>query len=302
MKPWLNQHLQALVQVLLRMRHNLIATLFMCGVMGATLCLPGMLYVIVDNLNRLAVQVTSEPQITLFLKLDSNAATIGAIDKLLSAQANIDHYQFVDKTNAWKKFQESANNTDAAASLDKNPLPDDFFVYPKNIDSDTIEHLQTEMQQWDGVDLAQADAPWIKRLNAILKLAKTAIWVLVGLLSFALFAIIGNTVRLQILTQRAEIEVNQLIGATNGFVRRPFLYAGTLYGLGGGIAAWLMLVAVIRLFNRSVAEIAALYVSDFSLTLPPANIITTLLLSAVFLGWIAAYFAVSHSLARLHTE
>ena len=240
MKQWLNQHTQALHQVLGRMRLNLIATLMMCCVMGVTLCLPGILYVIVDNLNRLAGVVQNEPQLSLFLKLDASAETIATLDKQLQNHPDIKSYRFENKDKAWQQLQLNAGTAGVANSLEKNPLPDAYFVYPKAIDPDTIDRLQKEMQQWPGVELAQADANWIKRLDAVLKLGKKAILVLGVLLGFALIAIIGNTIRLQILTQREEIEVSTLIGATDRFIRRLFLYAGAFAGLGGGIAAWLI--------------------------------------------------------------
>lgn len=299
MKEWLNQHQQALKQVLSRMRHHLLATFMMCCVMGVTLCLPSMLYVIVDNLNRLAGNVKNEPQITLFLKLDSSSATVDKIREQLSQDNMVDHYQFVDKSMAWQKLQESEGTKLVTSDLDKNPLPDAFFVFPKSVAPEAIAQLQSQLQSLDGVELAQVDANWIKRFDAILQLAKQAILVLVGLLGFALLAIIGNTVRLQIMTQREEIEVSQLIGATNSFIRRPFLYAGALYGLGGGVAAFGMLAGVVYVFNQSIAKIANLYASDFSLSLPQPTLVIGLIVAAICLGWVAAYFAVSRSLAQL---
>lgn len=302
MKEWLNQHQQAIKQVLSRMRHHLLATFMMCCVMGVTLCLPSMLYVIVDNLNRLAGNVKSEPQITLFLKLDSSSATVDKIREQLSQDNMVDHYQFVDKSMAWQKLQESEGTKLVTSNLDKNPLPDAFFVFPKSVAPEAIEQLQSQLQSLDGVELAQVDANWIKRFDAILQLAKQAILVLVGLLGFALLAIIGNTVRLQIMTQREEIEVSQLIGATNSFIRRPFLYAGALYGLGGGVAAYVMLAGVVYVFNQSIVKIANLYSSDFSLNLPQPELVIGLILAAICLGWVAAYFAVSRSLAQLSSH
>ncbi|HWV63107.1 MAG TPA: ABC transporter permease, partial [Oxalicibacterium sp.] len=235
MKQWLNQHKQALRAVVVRMRHNLLATLMMFGVMGVALSLPGVLYVVADNLSRLAGSVQNEPQISLFLKLDIDAETVAAIEQKLKTHPDVAHYQFVSRDAAWERLQQSAQAV--ATSIDKNPLPDAYFIEPKELKPETVERLLNEMQQWPGVEHAQADAAWIKRLHAVLGLGRNAAAVLGGLLGLALIAIIGNTIRLQILTQREEIEVSQLIGATDRFIRRPFLYAGTLYGLGGGLAA-----------------------------------------------------------------
>ena len=155
------------------------------------------------------------------------------------------------------------------------------------------------MQQWDGVDLAQVDSNWIKRLDTVIKLGKKAIFVLVALLGFALIAIVGNTIRLQILTQLEEIEVSKLIGATNEFIRRPFLYEGVLYGLGGGIAAWIIVLLVVSLFNTSITQIADLYASEFKLAMPGPWITLVMLLSAICLGWLGSFVAVNRSLAKI---
>lgn len=298
MKQWLNQHAQALQLVLRRMRRNLVATLMMCSVMGVTLCLPGMLYVVVDNLDRLAGDVQSGSQISLFFKLDATQDMIAAVEQQLQQHADIASYRFVGKDEAWQALQDKTGMAEAAAKLEQNPLPDAFFVEPETADPFRIGQLQSEMQQWQGVELAQVDASWIKRLYALLELGRKAILVLASLLGFALLAIIGNTIRLQILTQREEIEVSRLIGATDSFIRRPFLYAGALYGLCGGLVAWLLLIGVIGLFNHSVAELAALYASNFRLQLPVWQPMLSLLLGAMALGWVGSYVAVNRSLAR----
>lgn len=164
---------------------------------------------------------------------------------------------------------------------------------------DEIEALQAELQQWEGVELAQLDTSWIKRLNALLQLGKKGILVLVALLGIALIVIIGNTIRLQILTQREEIEVSKLIGATDSFIRRPFLYAGTIYGLGGGLVAWLLLIGIIRLFNLSIADLAELYASGYRLDLPALETGIAIIAGTVILSWLGSYIAVNRSLAQL---
>lgn len=299
MKHWLNQHAQALDLVTKRMRENLLATILMFVLMGVTLCLPGTLYVIVDNLNRLAGSMQSEPQISLFLKLDAESGTVSEIDDKLAAHSSVESHRFASKETAWEQLQQNAETATVAANLESNPLPDAYFITPKTLSPEEIESLQAELQQWEGVELAQLDTSWIKRLNAILQLGKKGILVLVILLGFALIVIIGNTIRLQILTQREEIEVSKLIGATDSFIRRPFLYAGTIYGFGGGIVAWLLLVAIISLFNLSVADLAELYASGFRLDLPSTQTSLLIIASAVLLSWLGSYIAVNRSLKQL---
>lgn len=299
MKHWLNQHTQALGLVLKRMRKNLLATLLMFIVMGVTLSLPGTLYVIVENLNRLAGSMQTDPQISLFLKLDADSGTAAAIGAKLDAHPAVREHRFISKDTAWEQMQQDAETTAVSASLEKNPLPDAYFVTPEPLQPNEIEALQTELQQWEGVEMAQLDTSWIKRLNALLQLGKKGILVLVALLGIALIVIIGNTIRLQILTQREEIEVSKLIGATDSFIRRPFLYAGTIYGLGGGLVAWLLLIGIIRLFNLSIADLAELYASGYRLDLPALETGIAIIAGTVILSWLGSYIAVNRSLAQL---
>jgi cell division transport system permease protein len=262
-----------------------------------------MLYVIVDNLNRLAGDIQSEPRINLFLKTDIKTEEVAELDRLLSAHADVKSRSFISKESAWEQMQQnmgskSMGTESMASNLDKNPLPDAYLVEPKSMEPAVIERLQQELQQWPGVELAQVDAKWIKRLYSLLELGKKAILVLASLLGFALVAIIGNTIRLQILTHREEIEVSKLIGATDTFIRRPFLYAGAFYGLGGGVAAWLLLAGAIQLFNYSIADIAAQYASTFQLVLPDWKVTLGMIATAVGLGWIGSYVAVNRALSH----
>ena len=299
MNQWLKQHLQPLKMVLGRMRQNLLGTVLICCVMGVTLSLPEILYTIVDNLSHVAGNIEGKPQLSLFLKLDiPNSAKEKIVDKL-KKHPDIKSYEFVSKESAWEQFQQNAGTADITGSLNKNPLPDTFLLIHKDLHPETIQRLQQEMQQWDGVDLAQVDSNWIKRLDTVIKLGKKAIFVLVALLGFALIAIVGNTIRLQILTQLEEIEVSKLIGATNEFIRRPFLYEGVLYGLGGGIAAWIIVLLVVSLFNTSITQIADLYASEFKLAMPGPWITLVMLLSAICLGWLGSFVAVNRSLAKI---
>jgi cell division transport system permease protein len=299
MKKWLNQNIQSFNMVLVRMRQNFLGTILICCVMGVTLSLPAILFTIIDNLGQVTSSVESKPQLSLFLKLEASSSTKQAISEQLKNHPDIAKYEFVSKESAWEQLQQNANTADISATLNKNPLPDAYFVSPKDINPENVQRLQQEIQQWDGIELAQLDAKWIKRLDTVLKLGQKAIFVLVALLGFALVAIIGNTIRLQMMTQLEEIEVSKLIGATNQFIRRPFLYAGTLYGLGGGLAAWLIVLGVVAFFNTSVSEIADSYASQFRLSMPNATITLVMILSAVGLGWLGSFVAVSRSLAKI---
>ena len=297
MKHWINQHTQVWRLVLSRILRNKLSTIMIWGIIGIALSLPTILYIVIDNLNQLAGQVRNEPQISVFMKLDTEPAAIEAFKKKLGQHPGIAKQQFVSKEAAWQEMREIQS---VASQLEKNPLPDAFFLEPKDHAPDTIARLQHEIESWPGVEHVLVDADWAKRLYALLQLGNKAVLVLSCLLGFALVAIIGNTIRLQIATQREEIEVSKLIGATDGFIRRPFLYAGTLYGIGGSLFALLFVNGILTVFNRSVADLAELYGSSFILVLPGWKTSLGVVACAVALGWLGSYIAVNRSLARLN--
>jgi cell division transport system permease protein len=298
MKSWLTQHAQALKLVLRRFKTNKLSTLLICLAIGVTLALPSLLYAVLDSANGLTNNVKSESKISVFLTLNHDDAAVENITVALKNETQINSFKFVSKEEALKNLQASASN-DVLNSLENNPLPDAFFIEPKQLDNDSIESLKSTISKLDGVEEVIVDGAWLKRLSALLSLGQKALMIVAGLLAFALVAVIGNTIRMQILTQQAEINLSQLIGATKSFIRRPFLYAGALYGLLGGLFALAITAGVIVLFNQSLAPLAAEYQANFALHWPNFSVSLVICALALLLGIIAAYLAVSKSLYTL---
>ena len=298
MNVWLTQHMQALELVLRRFRNNMLNTLLICLAIGVTLALPSILHVVLDSVNGLANNVKTESQISVFLTTTNSEETIANIKTALEKNEAIKNFNFVSKQDALAKLQAADANSAVLNSLESNPLPDAFFVEPNKLDADSIASLQSELRQLTGVEEVTVDGAWLKRLNYLVLLGKQAMLIVTILLGFALIAVIGNTIRMQILTQQAEIELSRLIGATKGFIRRPFLYAGGLYGLFGGLFALFITFVVIFMFNRSIAPIAAEYESNFLLNHPSATICATICLLSLLLGLLSAFLAVSKSLLQ----
>ena len=261
-------------------------------------CTPSLLYAVLDSANGLANNVKSESKISVFLTLNHDDAAVEKITTALKNEAQINRFKFVSKDDALKNLQAADANKDVLNSLENNPLPDAFFIEPKQLDNDSVESLKSTLSKLDGVEEVIVDGAWLKRLNALLSLGQKALTIVAGLLAFALVAVIGNTIRMQILTQQAEINLSQLIGATNSFIRRPFLYAGALYGLLGGLFALLITYAAILLFNQSLAPLAAEYQADFAVHLPSFSVCFVICALALLLGIIAAHLAVSKSLSK----
>lgn len=183
--------------------------------------------------------------------------------------------------------------------MGKNPLPDAFFIQAKSADPETLETLKKTLQSIPGVEHAVLNADWAKRLASLLSIGKKLVFFITALLAVMLLVIIGNTVRMQILTQKAEIEVSYLIGATNSFIRTPFLYAGILYGMFGGLLSVLIVAGIIQTFNYSIIELSSLYGSDFSLSVMNFNLYFAMISFAAFIGWLGSYIAVSRAINTL---
>ena len=303
MSNWLNHQLQAIRLVLLRMQENLLSSFMICLVVGVAMCLPSLFYLGVDNLSKLTDHMQNETEISLFLKQDASKSTSSEIDSLLANNPAIKKHHFVSKDDAWQQLQaKSKDNSevgDVINQLGKNPLPDAFFIQAKSSDPETLETLRLELQNIPGVEQALLNTEWAKRLSTLLSLSKKLIFFVAILLAVVLLVIIGNTVRMQILTQKDEIEVSYLIGATKSFIKTPFLYAGMLYGLFGGLLAILMITGMIQTFNYSVSQISHLYSSDFSLSLLNGKLYLTVIASAVVIGWVGSYVAVTRAIATI---
>jgi cell division transport system permease protein len=298
MKSWLTQHSQALKLVLRRFKANLLNTLFICLAIGVTLALPSIMYTVLSSLSGLANNVKSESQISVFLSADQAIDTATAIKAALEKNAEVKSFKFVAKEDALKQLETATANNNVLSSLEQNPLPDAFFITPKNLDAASIESLKNDLAKLEGIEEVVVDGAWIKRLNYLILIGQKAMVIITSLLGFALVAVIGNTIRMQILTQQAEIEVSQLIGATKSFIRRPFLYLGALYGLIGGLFALFITYAVISVFNQSLNTLSREYQTDFSINLPDITSGSVVCLLSLVVGLVSAYFAVSKSLFK----
>lgn len=293
MHKWLNQHQQAAMLVIDRLRQQWLSTVLIITVIGVTLAIPSLIYVILQNANTLIHDVKQDTQMSVFLQKDVSQAKIDGIKAHLEKQTDIAKFTYVPKEAALKQLMETTNNPELIASLNQNPLPHAFFITPKSLQQEAMSTLKTSLQQLDGVAEVVLDSAWVNRLNSILNIGSQAVWIFGCLLGFALIAVISNTIRMQILTHKEEIEVSELFGATQSFIRRPFLYLGALYGIGGGIIACLLLWLILYLFNQSVVQIAHEYASDFTLQM---NLVSThlyMLALSVIIGWLAAYLAIT---------
>ena len=296
MKNWLSQHIRVLRFSLHRMLSTPVASLLNIMVIGIALSLPAGMYELLQNVQGLADQIVGTPQISVFMTLNASKDDIARIGKQLKQHDAVDHIEYVSREQALEQLKLSTGLADVIGGLTQNPLPNAYIVYPKKSDAQTLVALRDELQKWPKLEKVQLDSAWANKLEALLKFGRLAVLLLAALLSFALVAITFNTIRLQILTQRDEIEVSKLIGATSAFIRRPFLYFGLLQGLLGGVAACLIIFGSFTLLNNGLAELARLYGSNFTLRALSAEDSLTLLLFSAYLGWLGAWLSVAQHL------
>jgi len=295
----MTQHLRTLIFTLRRLLATPVTSALNILIMGIAISLPVGLYVLLQNVQDLSAQVSGTPQISLFLALNAGKDDAAQIGKRLEQHLAVARAEFVPRAQALEQLKRNSGLADVIGGLNQNPLPDAYIVYPKTAEPKTLEALRDELQKWPGVEKAQLDTAWARKLNALLGFVRLGVLILAGLLSIALVAITFNTIRLQILTQREEIEISKLIGATDGFIRRPFLYFGFVQGLAAGIAAWLIIAASLALLNAKLAALAQLYGSNYTLHYLTPGDSLSLLLFAAYLGWLGAWLSVSQHLWQI---
>jgi len=303
MRGWLRLHRQALSLILQRLARTPAGTLLTVIVFGVALSLPAGLYLLLQNLGSAAGHFQGEPQISLFLATDAGSDDIRQIESQLKQQPMVRDFRLLPRDQALRELQQSSGLGDVTAGLERNPLPDAFVVRTRDTDPGQMERLRDELQQLPKVDTAMLDAAWAKRLGALLDLGRRAILILTTLLGFALLAVTVNTIRLQILSHKDEIEISKLIGATDAFVRRPFLYQGALQGIGGGAAAWAIISLALRLLKPGIDRLTELYGGGvFQLQGLSLGDGAGLLLFAALLGWLGAFLAAARYLREVEPQ
>jgi cell division transport system permease protein len=294
---WLWLHWRAFVQACGRLAAQPLGTLLSALVVGIALSLPAGGYLVLDNVAGLARGVSGAPEISVFMAPDVTDSDVAGIERRLKAETRLARYRFVSRDDALAQLAASGLG-DVLGGLDANPLPHAFVLVPADEDPVLFDALATELRGWPGVAHVQLDSEWVKRLHALLGLGKSAVLVLAALLGVALVIITFNTIRLQILTQRAEIGVSRLLGATDPFIRRPFYWLGGLQGLLGGLVALGAVWGVVLALRAPVAGLAQTYGAIFQLAGPGTVESLAILGFAVFLGWLGSAISVRRHLAE----
>jgi cell division transport system permease protein len=286
LRSWLRQHREAFSSALRRL------SLLNAVVIGIALALPAGGYALLESLRPAGVRLALEPRISLYLEPQVRRADADALGRRLRADPRIAAVRFIPREEALKEMSNVQGLSEVVAALGRNPLPDAFVVVSK-------EDIAAELAKLPGVAHVQADAAWARRLAAGAALLELILLLLAVLLGAGLVAVTFNTIRLQILTQRGEIEVSKLIGASDGFIRRPFYYLGLAQGIAGGVLALALVGVALVLLNRELAPLAESYGSNFRFAFLSPLQAGLVVLVAGFLGWLGAQLSVSRHLREI---
>jgi len=300
-KNYFLRHAQVFFYSLGQLARTPVATFLTVAVIGITLALPAGLYVAIENLQRLASGWEDNGQISLFLKQDVPGAAIEKLADKIRRMPAVSWVDYVSREAALSEFKRLSGFGEALNALDRNPLPAVLVVHPaaSHAHPDKLQALLKDLRRFNEVDIAQIDLDWVRRLHAMLELARQSVLILAAGLAIAVLLIIGNTIRLAVLNRRDEIEITKLIGGTNAFIRRPFLYTGTLQGLLGALLAWLLVGLGLLLLTDPIDNLAGLYGSRFEAE--NLGILATLALIGAggLLGWLGSRLAVGRHLRAI---
>jgi len=301
MKNYLLRHLQVFFYTLGQLAHTPLSSFMTMAVIGITLALPAGLYVLINNIQTASAGWDGKAQISVFLKPGTTQQQAQALETKIRRLRPVESVQYISPEAAMEEFKHLSGFGGALDALEHNPLPAVLVIRPSDGHSDpeSLQALVASLRGLGNADLVQLDLEWVKRLHLLLRLAERGVWLLAVLLGLAVLLTIGNTIRLAILNRRDEIEIIKLIGGTNAFIRRPFLYSGLLQGLFGAGIAWVLVQTGLLLLAGPVRELATLYTSPFGVQGLDTSTSLALLASGAVLGWLGSRLAVGRHLREI---
>lgn len=301
---WLTRHVQALLSALGRVLRRPMASLLTTVVIGIALSFPATLWLLVKNAEQVTGGIAEAIDITVYLKTEVPLEEAEKLAASLKLRSTIDEVALIPAEQGLLEFRDRSGFGAALDALPENPLPHVLVLRPATAHSsaDEIEALKTDLAGFPEVEAAQVDTQWVRRLAAILQMLEDLFTAIALMLGVGVLAVIGNVTRLEIGARRAEIEVTKLVGGSNAFVRRPFLYEGLLFGAIGGLIALAITQSVMFALDIPVARLAALYGSEFRLAGLGAAEAATLLLTGAGLGLAGAWLGAARHLSRIEAR
>lgn len=299
-KAWIQHHRLSAADSLVRVLDSPGSSVLTWLVIGIALALPVGLNVALDNVSQISAGWDSPAQISLFLQGEVSPDRLRELEGELGVRQDVSETRIILREEALDEFRTLSGFADVLASLQENPLPDLILVTPDAaLDGPGVSALRVELQGISGVAEAVLDMEWLQRLNSLMELSRRLVLAIGGMLVVGVMLILGNTIRLAIESRREEIVIVKLVGGSSGFVRRPFLYTGLWYGVGGGVLAALLVSAALWSLEKPISELAMLYESAFQLRGLGVMGSLNLVILGGLLGLAGAWLAVSRHLARI---
>jgi cell division transport system permease protein len=293
-------HMQSLVFSLGKIYKTPTTTIMTVAVIGITLSLPGGFYLFLKNIDAVSGDFRSSSQIALYLDIELDEKKARALEHQVADMPEVAETEFVSKQESLEKFRQTSGFGKSIDTLSSNPLPHTIIVEPaSSADTFAVKNLLNLLQTLPGVEIAKLDTEWLERLYTILEIAKRSVAIITILFGFAVLLIIGNTIRLDIQNRYQEIIVTKLIGATNAFIRRPFLYGGLWYGLLGGLISWLIVEIGYLAISGPLERLNLLYQADLVLITFTFQDFIILISSSTLLGLTGSWIAVARHLNQI---
>jgi cell division transport system permease protein len=298
MKAWFRSHTLAFTRSVGGLFRQPIGSLLNLLVIGITAAFPLALWLLVSSLAGISKNISVEPQLSVFMVPSADQAQVAAVQQQLENDSRLKVVQFVAKDEALKQLQSQFGSADLLAGMTENPLPDAFILQAKDQRPETLAALKTELATLTGVEEIQLDSEWAHRLARITELGQNLFEVVLAMLGAALVLITGNSIRMQILTRKDEIEVAKLIGATDAFIRRPFIHSAIVQGIVGGLFAVGIVWGAVAHINPTVSALAKSYGQQFALQTPDILTIAVVCATIAVLCLLGALIAVSRHLRQ----
>ena len=301
LRSYFIRHIQVFFYSLGQLSRSPISTLMTCMVIGIALALPTGLHTLLKNAQQLSGGWESTAQISVFLKKEITVTQAQLLKSDIQQWPDIISVDYISREQALKEFQALSGFGDALKALNMNPLPSVLIVKPKlsKNNEQATQILLNRLRTLKQTDKAQLDMQWVRRLYAIMNIVERGVQILGFLLALAVLLVVGNTIRLAIQNRRKEIVVMKLIGGTDAFIRRPFLYTGFWYGLFGGFIAWMLVNFTILSISSPIEKLTTLYQNQFELN--NMSFLTTLMLLgiSILLGLLGSWFTVGRHLREI---
>lgn len=295
------RHVQQGMSSMGELWRNPLSSVMTMAVLGVSLSLPAALQVLVKNAENITQSWNSAAEISLFINEGRSEQSIQSLISRIKVFREVESIDYINRDQALEEFQRLSGFGEALSYLDENPLPAVVTVTPslKYSSPTGARELLRKLEREPEVSFGRLDIEWLERLQAMLRLLEKTVLAIAALLVLAVVLVIGNTIRLAIMNRRTEIEIMKLVGATEAFIQRPFLYTGIWYGVIGGLLAWIIINLLVWYLDSALADLMGLYGSELSLQSLTFAELGQLVLLASFLGWLGSYLSVRQHLRKI---